>query len=86
MKMNMNDQVRVKLTPYGMNCLRSHLIEYNNFREQFAAAPLPFTLPTTDAEGYMTWSLWELMNIFGKYHSVGHPVIFEDNSVLVCET
>jgi len=53
MKVNINNYVKVKLTNYGLNILKSKHKEFEQLK--------------TDKEGYTEFQLWELMNIFGAY-------------------
>ena len=68
-EMNLNDQVKVKLTKHGKKVL-----------EAYANA----ALIGIDKEGYCKFSLWELAYIFGKefYNGQIKPVI-EDNKLII---
>ncbi len=81
MKINVNDTVRVRLTPFGESVLARHrLQEYEGLREAFPERPerdgqsAPcheralldvWTDHERDAEGMRTFQIYELMEIFG---------------------
>lgn len=56
-KMNINDMVRVKLTPHGEIALS--MAEIHTFE--------------VDEEGYTKFHLWELMQVFGQFMFHGNP-------------
>ena len=61
-EINVNDNVKVKLTKTGVNILKKkHEALY-----QRLAIVGEFTAPEVDADGLSTFPLWELMAIFGK--------------------
>lgn len=70
---NVNDKVRVKLTPRGLDILhRAH----DEFSKQVRSAP-PFTPPEVDADGWCEVQLWTLMQDFGAHIYNGCQVPFE---------
>lgn len=73
MKFNVNDYVRVRLTPNGRSILRQ------NYERDSALIdnPPPFTLPDEDAAGWSKWQLWVLMETFGPSISIGMNPPFE---------
>ena len=67
MKFNINDYVKVKLTDYGREI---HKEKYVNLF-QSVSYTYKYTPSIEDSEGYSIWQLWDLMNIFGPYLSMG---------------
>ena len=76
MKMNLNDQVKVVLNPYGREILQKHYL-----------AHLP---PDMAQDAYnrallkpeLTYSLWEIMQIFGQVLYMGNNKIpFVNNEI-----
>ena len=66
MKFNLNDKVRVKLTPLGHSIHRANFMKFND--EYFKNAPNSkpaYNPPEEDANGYSVWQLWDLMHEFG---------------------
>lgn len=78
MKINLNDIVRVKLTPFGRKVHReNHVALYAYFEH------LPhYVPPTEDANGWSRWQLWSLMEQFGPYVHFGSVLCFETTIVL----
>jgi hypothetical protein len=76
MKLNLNQQVKVKLTPVGVEALR-----LNHYADCFRLYPedlIPeFVPPEVDAEGYTTFQLWILMNQLGPHIGMGKQSVFE---------
>lgn len=67
MRLNINDNVRVKLTPYGR---QMHRANYDAMptatRERYKYSP-----PDEDESGWSTWQLWDLMREFGTHVGFG---------------
>jgi hypothetical protein len=76
---NINDNVRVRLTPHG------HAIYRKNHDELyiFNANPNPYRAPTEDADGWSTWQLWDLMSHFGASMHNGCKLPFETEIKIV---
>ena len=72
-QININDKVRVKLTPHGRELVRAQWERTFSFLPQ----PPPYRAPTEDFAGWSTWQLWELMSIFGPYIYHGGQLPFE---------
>ena len=62
MKFNLNDYVRVKLTPHGREILKT---TYNNYQ------------PRIDKNGWYRTQLWSLMEDFGPHIRMGTKPPFE---------
>jgi hypothetical protein len=66
MKVNVNQEVRIKITPFGMTIIEADpylAISYFHKKE--------------DKDGWTTWQLWEIMRDFGFYMDNGKEVPFE---------
>jgi hypothetical protein len=73
MKFNINEYVRVKLTPEGR---AAHAADFAADSTKFGFAH-PYTPPQEDAEGWSRWQLWVLMKEFGPHIYLGGPAMFE---------
>jgi len=71
---NINELVRVKLTPLGREILAS---EARQFRRAHPQVKNPYTPPKEDAEGWSNWILWRLMAQFGPHIGAGQQPPFE---------
>lgn len=74
LSLNVNDQVRVKLTDVGMAEYRRRR---EDFRREFPGAPSGSDTPALDADGYYRTQLWSLMADFGHLMFCGGQVPFE---------
>ena len=77
MKINMNDNVKVRITEYGRECLMKNAVE---IRQAFSTyEPLQ---KIEDEEGWSEWQLWRLMDEFGKYLHCGNKIPFETTIII----
>lgn len=74
MMFNVNNYVRIKLTDYGKEILRKR---FDEMHEKFPKAFKKFRTPKEDADGWSKWQMWDLMNTFGDYVSLGMEVPFD---------
>ena len=79
---NVNQNVKVKITPYGKECLRRN---YDRKMSCYAELVYPFELPKEDEDGYTTFQLWDLMREFGEYMFMGNKNPFAMNIKLIKE-
>jgi len=70
-RFNVNDKVRVKLTVYGIKILKMRHDKLTSDNTNLKNTLGEFKLPEVDSEGYTSFQLWELMNIFGPYMYLG---------------
>lgn len=80
MKFNINDYVRVKLTPHGRFLLEK---KHHEFYEKYRIANREYTPYKEDDNGWSTWQLWNLMNYLGEYITMGAELPFETNIEIV---
>lgn len=74
MKFNLNHDVRVKLTPFGIQKLEE---DHNRINASCNGALGPFVPPQVDAEGWSKMQMWVVMNKLGPYFINGGPVPLE---------
>jgi len=81
MKINLNDNVRVKLTKKGLLVLMEQHEELMSiFPER---ARYHFRTPETDRDGWTKFQLWSLMQKFGKHIGMGFDPVFETEIEIV---
>jgi hypothetical protein len=78
MRLNINSEVRVRLTPKDLAQLEK------NHNEIFGTKlsmlnEYPFRAPETDTEGYCRIQLWTLMSEFGPFMCNGMELLFDTN-------
>lgn len=74
MRFNVNDYVRVRLTDEGRAI---HRKEYDDLIAAYPKITHAYTRPKEDAEGWSKWQLWDLMQRFGPYITMGMCPPFE---------
>lgn len=67
---NINDDVRIRLTEYGLSVLDGY----------FANLNLPNTIEP-DEDGYYTMQLWDILNYFGDHTYMGCRQSLFDNKI-----
>lgn len=75
-KINLNDRVKVKLTVLGIKTYINYMDEVNNGRTENPAIKPKDCIPTIDDDGYSTFQLWQLFNIYGEYMTMASEPMF----------
>jgi hypothetical protein len=70
MFLHLNETVEIQLTDRGRSILKQ---EANNFKRQTGRDSIAVK---EDAEGWSSWTLWELMNVFGSFVTPGQEEPF----------
>ncbi|QZI89418.1 hypothetical protein SIPHO063v1_p0060 [Vibrio phage PS10B.1] len=82
-KFNINLEVKVKLTEYGVAELKR---QHDELNEQLGGKLMTFKEPSTDDEGFSTFQLHDLMHRFGHLHHIGNNQLpFEGNDIYFSE-
>jgi len=63
---NINNYVRVKLTPSGKDIHKQYYESIRNMRTNYTYEP-----PKEDTKGFSRFQLWELMSLFGEHIYMG---------------
>lgn len=78
-KFNINLNVKVKLTKYGVAELKR---QHDELNEQLGGKLTDFRPPSVDAEGFSTFQLHDLMYRLGHMHCiVNNNLPFEHNDI-----
>jgi hypothetical protein len=80
---NINDSVRIRLTPYGRQIHRAHWEEVAKLAPAYGA--LGYTPMEEDDAGYSKWQIWHLMFVFGKYMGPNAPLCFDTEFFVIPE-
>ena len=78
MLLNINENIKAKLNDTGIQILKSRhdqLVKSTGYNQ-------PFTLPSTDSDGYSIFQLWTFMQIFGPHLHLGSEIPF-DSEIIV---
>jgi hypothetical protein len=80
-KFNFNQLVKVRLKQEGIDILRQ---QHDEFRSKYKGLRLsPFTI-NIDDEGYTSFQMWDLMQRFGEYMTLGFDTPFHLD-VIICD-
>ena len=70
LKISINDEVKVKLTDFGIQILKERHDQLNKKIKESGGKGIEFVL-RIDKDGYYKTQLYNLMNTFGEYMTVG---------------
>ena len=73
MKFNLNDVVRVRLTPKGRAI---HAANHAMMCAEWGGKKIPYVHPVEDSDGWSEWQAWELMREFGSHLYAGANLPF----------
>lgn len=68
MELNINENVKVKITEYGLKILEDN---FNKLKKDFPSIDYSFEKPKVDEDGFSKMQLHEVMKTFGKYMYMG---------------
>jgi len=74
---NINDQIRVKLTDHGRKIHREQFEELRAFCKK--TSEWKYVPPAEDENGWSSWQLWCLIDLFGAHVGMGCQSPFETN-------
>ena len=80
---NINHQVKVKLTNYGISVWAEHYNKYST--KPLTAESILKLKDKEDENGYTNFQMHDLMSVFGDKISMGGKLCFDTNIVLLPE-
>ena len=81
-KINLNDRIKVKLTPLGAEIYYHMFDDTNKKAKKTIIEP---HLPKVDEKGYTEFTLWGFINTYGQYIEVGEPNVIDPIDIIACE-
>jgi len=82
---NLNWEVKVKVTELGYKQWLDHENRFCEFSAQIEEKELKHLKEKEDKDGYVTFQLWELMEIFGHHMRMGFSNPIDTNIILLPE-
>ena len=79
-KINLNNQIYVKLTKVGEEIYYDYIKKINDY---YGREIIDKYAPDYEDGGYAKFQLWEFMNIYGDYISMGFPNVIEPLDIYV---
>lgn len=81
-RINLNETVKVKLTDWGKVIYYRRFDSLNEFVERQICKS---RLPKEDEDGYTEFQLWDFINMYGQYISMGAPNVIEPLEIVYQE-
>ena len=80
-KINLNETIKVKLTPYGAEIYYKQFDELNKQRGREICKP---HMPRIDKDGYTEFQLWHFMELYGEHIGMCKPNVIEPLDIVYC--
>ena len=81
-KINLNETIKVKLTPYGAEIYYKQFDELNKQRGREICKP---HMPRIDKDGYTEFQLWHFMELYGEHIGMCKPNVIEPLDIVYCK-
>jgi hypothetical protein len=81
-KVNFNEQVKVKLTDFGISILKERRNELNKQIEKRGGKGFGEYEVRKDKDGYTNFQLWDLMNTFGNNMTLASKMCFDADIII----
>ena len=80
-KINLNETIKVKLTPYGAEIYYKQFDELNKQRGREICKP---HMPRIDKDGYTEFQLWHFMELYGEHIGMCKLNVIEPLDIVYC--
>lgn len=80
-KINLNDTIKVKLTPLGAEIYYKQFDELNKQYGREICKPL---MPRIDKDGYTEFQLWHFIELYGQHIGLGKTNVIEPLDIVYC--
>lgn len=80
-KINLNDTIKVKLTPYGAEIYYKQFDKLNKQYEKEICKPC---MPMIDKDGYTKFQLWHFIELYGEHIGICKPNVIDPIDIIVC--
>lgn len=81
-KINLNETIKVKLTPYGAEIYYKQFDELN---KQYGREICKPQMPRIDKDGYTEFQLWHFMELYGEHIGMCKPNVIEPLDIVYCK-
>ena len=77
-KVNLNDKIRVKLTPKGAEIFYHRYDDLHKrlMRNENVTSPLNPKMPQIGKDGFTSFQLWDLINLYGQHINIASENVF----------
>ena len=80
-KINLNETIKVKLTPLGAEIYYKQFDDVNKQRGREICKP---QMPRIDKDGYTEFQLWHFIELYGKHIGACKPNVIEPLDIVYC--
>ena len=84
-KINLNDRIKVKLTPLGAEIYYHQCDDVNKKIKENGGTELEPIMPQIDKDGYTEFQLWHFMELYGKHIGMCKPNVISPLDIVVSE-
>ena len=84
-KLNLNDRVKVKLTPLGAEIYYHQYDEVNKRIKENGGTELEPIMPQIDKDRYTEFQLWHFMELYGEHIGMCKPNVIEPLDIIITE-
>lgn len=84
-KINLNDRVKVKLTPLGVEIYYHQYDDLNKKIKENGGTQLEPRMPQIDKDGYTEFTLWSFMELYGKHIGMCKPNVILPLNIIISE-
>lgn len=77
-KLNMNDRIKVKLTPHGVDVFYHQFDKTNKRIISCGGKPLEPLMPQIDKDGYTEFQLWFFIELYGNHIGITKENVIAD--------
>ena len=81
-KINLNETIKVKLTPYGAEIYYKQFDELN---KQYGREICKPHMPRIDKDGYTEFQLWHFIELYGQHIGMCKPNVIEPLDIVYCK-
>ena len=84
-KINLNDRVKIKLTPLGVEIYYHQYDELNKQIKERGGKQLEPRMPEIDKDGYTKFTLWNFMELYGEHIGMCKPNVIAPLYIELCQ-
>ena len=81
-KINLNETIKVKLTPYGAEIYYKQFDELN---KKYGREIFNPQMPRIDKDGYTEFQLWHFIELYGQHIGMYNPNVIEPLDIVYCK-
>ena len=84
-KINLNQQIKVKLTPFGVEIYYHQNDELNKKIKENGGTQLEPRMPEIDKDGFTKFKLWYFIELYGQHIGMCKPNVIEPINIIIAD-